>query len=491
MSGDQLETYVDLARSYARIGNYHAALMEYDNSLAQINRSLRTSLCADSLQGLKRELNQEINLIKKIDMEWASLRKAQSVPRLFRHEDLDQLIGPPPQLPPRSLPKSNPVAYTLGNSRSAGVQARGRGAQSKATNQARNYAKPWITDLPQYNNDHGPKSKEPGTTSRFLAHVYGESGDGPDAELIQMIERDCVESNVAVSWNDIAGLDSVKELLQEAVTLPLLIPNYFKGIRRPWRGVLLYGPPGTGKTLLAKAVATECKCTFFNVSASTLASKYRGESEKLVRILFQMARFYAPTVIFFDEIDALGGRRGDSTEHESSRRVKAELLIQMDGVQSSSESSNPSSSNIVTVLAATNRPWDLDEALRRRLEKRIFIPLPEAEGRRRLFEINVKQLTLSDDVDINALVQLTARYSGADLTNVCREAAMMGLRKRMKEARSRGLTTADIGGAIDGIEDMPVTQKDFLEAISNVQKSVGGSDVQRFIDWTKEFGTSA
>ncbi len=185
----------------------------------------------------------------------------------------------------------------------------------------KNYEKPWLK------NAKGQEPEKPKDAAKtFLEHHYPD-GVGPDTDLINMLERDCLQKNPNVKFEDIAGLDETKKLLQEAVLLPILMPEYFQGIRRPWKGVLMFGPPGTGKTMLAKAVATCGGTTFFNISASSLSSKWRGESEKLVRILFEMARFYAPTTIFMDEIDALAGKRGGSDESEASRRVKAELLV--------------------------------------------------------------------------------------------------------------------------------------------------------------------
>lgn len=218
-----------------------------------------------------------------------------------------------------------------------------------AAEKKRNYDKPWLAPEKE--------KKEPQT---FLEFCYPD-GVGPDADLIQMLEREVLDKNPQVHFDDIADLDETKKLLQEAVLLPILMPQFFKGIRRPWKGILMFGPPGTGKTMLAKAVATTGKTVFLNVSAASLASKWRGESEKLVRILFEMARFYGPSTIFFDEIDALASSRGGG-EHESSRRVKAELLVQMDGVGSASSASanenqdeNEAKKNVM-VLAATNRP---------------------------------------------------------------------------------------------------------------------------------------
>lgn len=159
-----------------------------------------------------------------------------------------------------------------------------------------------------------------GTEKQKYSELAREEGM-VDLELIEMIERDIVDSAPKISFDNIAGLEHTKQLLQEAVMLPQIAPHLFKdGRLKPCNGVLMFGPPGTGKTLLAKAVANVCNTTFFNISASTLASKYRGESEKMVRILFDMARYYSPSIIFMDEIDSIAGARGGAQEHESSRR---------------------------------------------------------------------------------------------------------------------------------------------------------------------------
>ncbi|OAE27556.1 hypothetical protein AXG93_2779s1040 [Marchantia polymorpha subsp. ruderalis] len=308
--------------------------------------------------------------------------------------------------------------------------------------------------------------------------------EGPDPDLAAMLERDVLETSPGVRWEHIAGLTEAKRLLEEAVVLPLWMPEYFQGIRRPWKGVLMFGPPGTGKTLLAKAVATECGTTFFNVSSATLASKWRGESERMVRCLFDLARAYAPSTIFIDEIDSLCNARGASGEHESSRRVKSELLVQVDGVNNITTGED-GDKKIVMVLAATNFPWDLDEALRRRLEKRIYIPLPNEESRRDLIKINLKDVDIAKDVDIEELARRTEGYSGDDLTNICRDASMNGMRRKIA-----GKTPDEIKGMTKDQMYEPVAMRDFDDALAKISRSVSTADIERHEKWLAEFGSA-
>ena len=212
---------------------------------------------------------------------------------------------------------------------------------------------------------------------------------GVDKAAAQQILNEIVVQGDPVRWGDVAGLDVAKHALKETVVYPFLRPDLFQGLREPARGMLLFGPPGTGKTMLARAVATESKSTFFAISASSLTSKFLGESEKLVRALFSLAKALAPSIIFVDEIDSLLASRGDTGEHEATRRIKTEFLIQWSdlaraaaGREQSDKDKERGDASRVLVLAATNMPWAIDEAARRRFVRRQYIPLPEDHVRK-------------------------------------------------------------------------------------------------------------
>lgn len=208
------------------------------------------------------------------------------------------------------------------------------------------------------------------------------------------IQNEIINQNPSVRFHNIVGLNEAKRLLKEAVLMPMKYPHFFTGILEPWKGILLFGPPGTGKTMLAKAVATECRTTFFNISASTIVSKWRGDSEKLIKVLFDLARYHQPSTIFVDEIDSILSSRG-SGEHEASRRMKTELLIQLDGLIRSS-------GDRVFLLAASNLPWELDMALLRRLEKRILVELPTPEARANMIIANIPPKMCESQLDHQA-----------------------------------------------------------------------------------------
>merc|ERR1712180_355032 len=263
--------------------------------------------------------------------------------------------------------------------------------------------------------ESGPKKDKDGDSD-------SDDSDPEKKKMQTKLEGAIVMEKPNVKWDDVAGLESAKEALKEAVILPIKFPHLFTGNRKPWRGILLFGPPGTGKSYLAKAVATEANnSTFFSVSSSDLVSKWLGESEKLVKNLFQMAREHKPSIIFIDEVDSLCSSRSDN-ESESARRIKTEFLVQMQGVGNDNDG--------ILVLGATNIPWVLDAAIRRRFEKRIYIPLPEQNARTAMFKLHMgtTPCTLTEQ-DYRELGAKTEGYSGADISLVVRDSLMQPVRR--------------------------------------------------------------
>lgn len=264
----------------------------------------------------------------------------------------------------------------------------------------------------------------PSTPTNALPGISGQTVHvkGVDNKLVQLIMDEIVEGGAQIKWSDIAGQDTAKQALQEMVILPAVRPELFTGLRTPAKGLLLFGPPGNGKTLLARAIATECSATFFNISAATLTSKYVGDGEKLVRALFSVARKLQPSIIFIDEIDSLLSER-NASEHEASRRLKTEFLVEFDGIPGTIDSDK------IVVMGATNRPQELDEAALRRFTKRIYVSLPDQPTREHLIrQLLAKQNCKLSDSSIANLAALTKGYSGSDLTALAKDAALEPIR---------------------------------------------------------------
>lgn len=291
-----------------------------------------------------------------------------------------------------------------------------------------------------------------------------------DNEIADAISSVIVREKPNVKWDDVAGMEGAKRTLREAIILPMSRPDLFKGARRPWRGILMFGPPGCGKTYLCKAVASEVESTFFSVSAANLVSKWLGESEKLVQELYERATEEAPSIIFFDEIDALGGTRGGGSESEAMRRVKTQLLQAIEGFGSGDE--------LLVTIGATNTPWDIDAAMRRRFERRVYVTLPTTAAREKMFDIHTRGIELEADVSYTELAKYTAGYTAADIALLCREALMMPIRE------------LDADGALKNHDIKPRNPNinDFLTGMEHIKPSVSPGELSRFEEWKDQFG---
>lgn len=295
-----------------------------------------------------------------------------------------------------------------------------------------------------------------------------------EQELLDMISGTIVTESPNVRWSEIAGLENCIQALREAIVLPMLKPELFTGARKPWSGILLFGPPGCGKTLLAKAAATECQATFFSASSAELLSKWLGESEKLISSLFKVARLKAPSLIFIDEIDSVATRRGEGTESGGERRVKTQLLSEIQGLKSTHDKP-------LLVLGATNRPWDLDNAMLSRFEKKVYVPLPDVPARAAIFSIHTAGVNMAlDDEDFIELAVRTEGYSGRDISNVCREVIMLPIRE------------LDMSGLLDDsdkeVKVRDVNINDFKKTLKRVKPMTTGATLKQYEDWKDEYG---
>ena len=332
----------------------------------------------------------------------------------------------------------------------------------------------------------------------------GGNGEGDEDEEAKKLEEQLsgclVSEKPNVKWSDVAGLDKAKEALKEAVVLPIKFPQLFQGKRQPWKGILLYGPPGTGKSFLAKAAATETGGKFFSVSAANIVSKWMGESEKLIKGLFDLARKNRPAVIFLDEIDSVLSARSDS-ENDATRRLKTEFLIQMQGVGNDDEG--------ILVLGATNIPWGLDPAVRRRFQKKIYIGLPEVDARRVMFQLNLGKTanTLTEE-QFDDLAERTEGYSGSDIATLTQDAIYEPIRKcesashfvriqRNGKDYYMPCAPSHPGAIAMKMHDMPnpemllppdVCYDDYILALKKIKATVNQKDLEKQEEFTREFG---
>lgn len=309
------------------------------------------------------------------------------------------------------------------------------------------------------------------TPSRRPPDIKNLKLKGIDKKLAETILNEVIDSGPPVAFSDIAGQETAKQALQEIVILPALRPELFTGLRAPARGLLLFGPPGNGKTMLAKAVANESKATFFNISASSLTSKWVGEGEKLVRAMFSVAKELQPAVVFMDEIDSVLCERKEG-ENDASRRLKTEFLVQFDGVAGCTEDK-------VLIMGATNRPQELDDAVLRRFAKRVYVSMPDKSTRKTLLRhLLTKHNNPLTDRELDNLASLAEGYSGSDLNALAKDAALGPIRE---------LSVTEVK-EVDANKVREIRMLDFLDSLRRIRRSVPEETLAKYFDWNQQYG---
>jgi transitional endoplasmic reticulum ATPase len=305
--------------------------------------------------------------------------------------------------------------------------------------------------------------------------------------------RETVVESVNVTWDDIGGLDNIKQELKETVEYPVLHPDqYTKFGLSPSKGVLFFGPPGTGKTLLAKAVATEVSANFISVKGPELLSMWYGESESNIRDIFDKARAAAPTVVFLDELDSIakarGGNMGDAGG--ASDRVVNQLLTEMDGMNAKKN---------VFIIGATNRPDQIDPAILRpgRLDQLIYVPLPDEEGRLSILSAQLRKTPLEPGLDLRAIAKLTNGFTGADLSYIVQRAAKFAIKESIEAHKTfeEAKIKKEEGGEDIDMEDQPdpvpfISKAHFEEAMKTAKRSVSPAELRRYEAYAQQLQAS-
>ncbi|KAL8583523.1 Fidgetin-like protein 1 [Nucella lapillus] len=466
---DQYNSIVDCPDQNAGLNNYAAGAL----SLCAKNRNESEKW----VSSLSKESMLSLSCVQKF------IQKCQAGQRSATHsrmpeEDVGEEdgVGSERQTLPRSSFKTAREQLVIDQSKKYGGGAnRGQpsymyGASKKSLGTRRGPSNRFIPPVLSRDSDSEAGSRAGGSAKSD--EPVDERLKGIEPKIVELITNEIMDHKPQMDWDDIAGLLFAKKTIKEIVVWPMLRPDIFTGLRGPPKGLLLFGPPGTGKTLIGKCIASQSKSTFFCISASSLTSKWVGEGEKMVRGLFAVARCHQPAVIFIDEVDSLLSQRSDG-EHEASRRIKTEFLVQLDGATTESEER-------ILVIGATNRPQEIDEAARRRFVKRLYIPLPEAVARqhivRRLMSQQKCHLT---EADIAAIGQQTDGYSGADMASLCREAALGPIRSIPFEQMEY----------IQPEQVPAITMRDFEAALPQVRPSVSEKDLDVYITWNNTYGS--
>ncbi|KAH8408839.1 hypothetical protein KR009_002150 [Drosophila setifemur] len=478
------------------------------NILYLIHRYLVENGYYSSAETLKNEgrLSEEYELCDNIDLDAMYLEYASFFNMKFgKYPKILKKIGPKikMEMAGKAAPGKPAALQVAGQEKSPGKPQPENsvanwhlsvGAATAAVKMNNEPDPPPLLQIKKMDTPVGENSLE--NSGRLVGEIeHGHSG-GDDSlfssldwqNLADLVKTSILREDIKLRWSDVCGNHRAIELIKEAVLTPIEYPQLFAHGLKPWRSLLLHGPPGSGKTFLAKALyaETQGQVTFFNITASIMVSKWRGESEKILRVLFHMAAKRAPSVIFFDEIESLTSKRDRATDHESSKRFKNELLQLLDGMEHTLKG--------VFVLASTNLPWDIDEAFLRRFEKKLLVQLPnQAERSSLISRLLGTSISLNPRL-LDNLVNVSEHFTGDEIRLACKEISMHRVRCATKVADRSGLGMGGGGGGRGGVggvvskESQAIIEANVEKAFKQV-RPLGQKLLAKHEQWQQENGS--